>query len=76
LKLIETGKALKGSNKESGKAQVGITRPQGTIPPMVERFQQALDELEIEIVRDVNLMLHAYTDGRLAAIKVRLTKRP
>jgi hypothetical protein len=50
-KLIETGKALKGANKDGGKAQVGITRPQSTIPSIIEQFQQALDELEIEIVR-------------------------
>ncbi|EHK99899.1 hypothetical protein M7I_4225 [Glarea lozoyensis 74030] len=47
--LIETGRALKGSNKEGGKAQVGATRTQSTIPTIIEQFQQALDDLEIDI---------------------------
>jgi hypothetical protein len=49
-KLIETGRALKRSNKEGGKAQVGAARPQSTIPTIIEQFQQALDDLEIDIV--------------------------
>lgn len=51
-KLIETGKALRPSNKEGGRTLTTVnTRLRTIIPSAVENFHMALDDLECEIVR-------------------------
>ncbi|KAH8801688.1 hypothetical protein F5884DRAFT_862388 [Xylogone sp. PMI_703] len=50
--LIETGKALRASDKESGKTlSHANARLRSTIPSAIDNFHQALDEIEINIVR-------------------------
>lgn len=52
-KLIETGKALRSSDKEGGRTIANSsTRLRSTIPSAIENFHQALDELECDIVRN------------------------
>jgi hypothetical protein len=50
--LIETGKALRVNNKESGRTVASANaRLRTTIPSATDNFHQALDELECDIVR-------------------------
>jgi hypothetical protein len=52
LKLIETGRALRSSDKEGGRSFASAsTRLRSFMPGAVENFHQALDELESDIVR-------------------------
>jgi hypothetical protein len=51
-KLIETGRALRPSDKEGGRSLTNAgTRLKSTVPGAVESFHQALDDLEYDIVR-------------------------
>jgi len=50
--LIETGKALRASDKESGRTVASANaRLRSTIPSAIDNFHQALDEIEADIVR-------------------------
>ncbi|RFU24334.1 hypothetical protein B7463_g12004, partial [Scytalidium lignicola] len=50
--LIETGKALRASDKDSGKTlSQANARLRSTIPSAIDNFHQALDEIESNIVR-------------------------
>lgn len=48
IKLLETGKALRGTDRESGKMPTG--RLKGNLPSVTNNFHEALDDLESEIV--------------------------
>ncbi|KAF4624188.1 hypothetical protein G7Y89_g13986 [Cudoniella acicularis] len=63
--LIETGRALKTSTKDGGRALASTnTRLQSTIPSAVETFQQALDELECDILRAKSVLLRDLNELR------------
>ena len=50
-KLIETGKALRGSEKEGERTLANAnTRLRSTIPSALDNFHRALDDLESDIV--------------------------
>ncbi|KAH6724249.1 hypothetical protein BKA61DRAFT_463518 [Leptodontidium sp. MPI-SDFR-AT-0119] len=56
--LIETGKALRPSNKEGGRTLTTVnTRLRTIIPSAVENFHMALDDLECEIIRAKSVLL-------------------
>ncbi|KAE9370377.1 hypothetical protein N431DRAFT_343717 [Stipitochalara longipes BDJ] len=56
--LIETGKALRSSNKEGGKTLANAkSRLSSTIPSAIENFHLALDELECDILRAKSVLL-------------------
>lgn len=56
--LIETGRALRGSDKEGGRTFANAnTRLRSTIPSAIENFHQALDDLESDIVRAKAVLL-------------------
>jgi len=56
--LIETGKALRSSNKEGGKTLANAkTRLSSTIPSTIENFHLALDEMECDILRAKSVLL-------------------
>lgn len=60
-KLIETGKALRPSNKDGGRTLATVnTRLRTIIPSAAENFHMALDDLECDIVR-----MPSYIDGQL-----------
>lgn len=51
-KLIETGRALRPSDKEGGRSLTNAgTRLKSIVPGAIESFHQALDDLEYDIVR-------------------------
>jgi hypothetical protein len=53
-KLIETGRALRASDKEGGRTLANSnTRLRSTIPLAAENFHQALDDLESDIVNNL-----------------------
>lgn len=55
--LIETGRALRSSDKEGSRTLANAnTRLRSTIPSAIENFHQALDELECDIVRATHEM--------------------
>ncbi|KAH8667999.1 hypothetical protein BGZ60DRAFT_515447 [Tricladium varicosporioides] len=63
--LIETGRALKASNKDGGRALASSNaRLQATIPTTAENFQQALDELESDILRAKAVLLRDLNELR------------
>ncbi|TAQ90627.1 hypothetical protein B7494_g1038 [Chlorociboria aeruginascens] len=50
--LIETGKALRATDKEGGRTKANAnTRLRTTIPSTIDNFHQALDDIESDIVR-------------------------
>jgi len=56
--LIETGRALRSSDKEGGRTLANAnTRLRSTIPSAIENFHQALDELECDILRAKSVLL-------------------
>ncbi|RDL39446.1 uncharacterized protein BP5553_03786 [Venustampulla echinocandica] len=67
--LIETGRALKTSTKDGRRAlSSNNPRLQSTIPPAVETFQQALDELECDILRAKSVLSRDLEEARLKRI--------
>ncbi|PQE18097.1 hypothetical protein CJF31_00007981 [Rutstroemia sp. NJR-2017a BVV2] len=69
--LIETGKALRPSDKEGGRTMANSShRLRLTIPNAIDHFHQALDELEAEIVRAKSVLgrdLETLRSKRIAA---------
>jgi len=51
-KLLETGRALRAADKREGTQSSSDDRLRTTIPVVIETFQQALDDMEIDIVRE------------------------
>jgi hypothetical protein len=76
LQLIETGKALRSSNKEGGKTLANAkTRLSSTIPSAIENFHLALDEMECDIVRIDMRPGSSSLTKHIVARKIRLVKR-
>ncbi|KAK0125492.1 hypothetical protein ONS95_000501 [Cadophora gregata] len=67
--LIETGKALRPSNKDSGRTPTTVnTRLRTIIPSAVENFHTALDDLECDILRAKSVLLRDLDELRAKRI--------
>ncbi|KAH7342674.1 hypothetical protein BKA65DRAFT_295633 [Rhexocercosporidium sp. MPI-PUGE-AT-0058] len=67
--LIETGKALRPSNKDGGRTLATVnTRLRTIIPSAAENFHMALDDLECDIIRAKSVLLRDLDELRAKRI--------